>query len=104
MGCDVKKVAVILLGALMPGLLMAADAPAVDSAKLTLAVRRIGLEWSQTDVKNAAEYQDSPISALKADSQTFFKGGFDAALEYDKNRFQWDNGLFMEYGETKLKP
>ncbi|MBO5947152.1 MAG: DUF3078 domain-containing protein [Alphaproteobacteria bacterium] len=99
-----KKVSVILLGALMPGLLMAADAPAVDSAKLTLAVRRIGLEWSQTDVKNAAEYQESPISVLKADSQTFIKGVFDTALEYAKNRFQWDNGLFMEYGETKLKP
>ncbi len=75
-----------------------------NNEKLTLAVRRIGLEWSQTDVKNAEEYQDSPISALKADSQTFIKGVFDTALEYSKNRFQWDNSLFMEYGETKLKP
>ncbi|MFQ6703392.1 MAG: DUF3078 domain-containing protein [Alphaproteobacteria bacterium] len=99
-----KKVSLILLGALLPGMAAAEEAPAVDSAKLTLAVRRIGLEWSQTDVKNAAEYQDSPISALKADSQTFIKGVFDTALEYTKNRFQWDNGLFMEYGETKLKP
>lgn len=104
MGCEVKKVSLILLGALLPGMAAAEEAPAVDSAKLTLAVRRIGLEWSQTDVKNAAEYQDSPISALKADSQTFIKGVFDTALEYTKNRFQWDNGLFMEYGETKLKP
>ena len=104
MGCEVKKVSLVLLGALLPGMAAAEEAPAVDSAKLTLAVRRIGLEWSQTDVKNAAEYQDSPISALKADSQTFIKGVFDTALEYAKNRFQWDNGLFMEYGETKLKP
>ena len=81
-----------------------ADDVVADKGKLTLAVRRIGLEWSQTDVKNAAEYQDSPISALKADSQTFVKGVFDTALEYTKNRFQWDNSLFMEYGETKLKP
>lgn len=104
MGCEVKKVSLVLLGALLPGMAAAEEATAVDSAKLTLAVRRIGLEWSQTDVKNAAEYQDSPISALKADSQTFIKGVFDTALEYAKNRFQWDNGLFMEYGETKLKP
>lgn len=104
MGCEVKKVSLILLGALLPGMAAAEEAPAVDSAKLTLAVRRIGLEWSQTDVKNAAEYQESSISALKADSQTFIKGVFDTALEYTKNRFQWDNGLFMEYGETKLKP
>ena len=100
MGCEVKKVSLVLLGALLPGMAAAEEAPAVDSAKLTLAVRRIGLEWSQTDVKNAAEYQDSPISALKADSQTFIKGVFDTALEYTKNRFQWDNGLFMEYGEA----
>ena len=104
MGCEVKKVSLVLLGALLPGMAAAEEAPAVDSAKLTLAVRRIGLEWSQTDVKNAAEYQESSISALKADSQTFIKGVFDTALEYTKNRFQWDNGLFMEYGETKLKP
>ena len=75
-----------------------------DEKSLVLAVRRIGLEWSKTDVRHAAEYQDSPISALKADSQDFFKGVFDTALEYNKNRFQWDNSLFMEYGETKLKP
>ena len=77
---------------------------ATDAARLTLAVRRIGLEWSKTDVRHAAEYQNSPISAFKADSQTFFKGFFDTALEYSKNRFLWDNSLFMEYGETKLKP
>ena len=81
-----------------------ADDAVADKGKLTLAVRRIGLEWSQTDVKNADVYEDSPVSALKADSQTFMKGVFDTALEYSKNRFQWDNSLFMEYGETKLKP
>ena len=98
-----KKISWVALLGLLPGMALADDVVA-DKGKLTLAVRRIGLEWSQTDVKNAAEYQDSPISALKADSQTFVKGVFDTALEYTKNRFQWDNSLFMEYGETKLKP
>ncbi|MBR1954255.1 MAG: DUF3078 domain-containing protein [Alphaproteobacteria bacterium] len=98
-----KKISWVALLGLSPGMALADDVVA-DKGKLTLAVRRIGLEWSQTDVKNAAEYQDSPISALKADSQTFVKGVFDTALEYTKNRFQWDNSLFMEYGETKLKP
>lgn len=102
--CNVKKVSFILLGALLPGVAMAEDASVADLSNLTLNVRRIGLEWSQTDVKNAAEYQNSPISALKADTQTFVKAVFDTALEYSKNRFQWDNALFMEYGETKLKP
>ncbi len=100
MGCEMKKISVILLVSLLPGLGIA------DEAKkdLVLNVRRIGLEWSKTKVRNSAEYQDSPVSALKADSQDFIKGVFDTALEYNKDRLQWDNGLFMEYGETKLKP
>lgn len=77
---------------------------AANKGSLVLAVRRIGLEWSKTQVRNSLQYQDSPVSALKADSQDFVKGVFDTALEYNKNRFQWDNSLFMEYGETKLKP
>ena len=80
-----------------------ADTAATDSS-LTLAVRRIGLEWSKTDVSHAAEYQSSPVSALKADSQDFIKAVFDTALVYNTEKFQWDNGLFMEYGETKLIP
>ena len=98
-----KKISWVALLGLSPGMALADDAVA-DKGKLTLAVRRIGLEWSQTDVKNADVYEDSPVSALKADSQTFIKAVFDTALEYSKNRFQWDNSLFMEYGETKLKP
>ncbi len=99
-----KKVSVFLMIAMLPMLSMADQGQVDSNASLKLAIRRIGLEWSRTDVKHAGEYQDSPVSALKADSQTFVKGVFDTALEYKKNRFQWDNGLFMEYGETKLQP
>ena len=102
LGDVVKKSCLFLLFSLLPGVAVAEES--ADAAKLTLAVRRIGLEWSKTDVRHAAAYQDSPISVLKADSQTVFKGVFDTALEYSKNRFLWDNSLFMEYGETKLKP
>lgn len=95
-----KKVSMFLMAAILPGLAVADDA----KTDLVLNVRRIGLEWSKTQVRNSADYQDSPVSALKADSQDFIKGIFDTALEYNKDRFQWDNSLFMEYGETKLKP
>ncbi len=97
-----KKVSAFLLVSLLPGLVLA-DA---DNAKkdLVLNVRRIGLEWFKTKVRNSADYQESPVSALKADSQDFIKGVFDTVLEYNKDRLQWDNGLFMEYGESKLKP
>ena len=81
-----------------------AHADDVDEKELYLNVRRIGLELSKTQVRNAAEYQDSPIQALKADSQDFIKGVLDTALEYKRNKFKWDNSLFMEYGKTTLKP
>lgn len=96
-----KRISILLLAVLLPGMAFADDEKSSD---LVLSVRRIGLELSQTTVRNSLEYKDSPISALSADSQEFIKGVFDTALEYKKNRFQWDNALFMEYGETKLKP
>lgn len=94
-----KKISMLVLAMLLP-----CGAFAADGEKLDLNVRRIGLEWSKTTVRHAAEYQNSPVSALKADSQDFIKGIFDTALQYSKGRFQWDNALFMEYGETTLKP
>ena len=95
-----KKIHSALLLGVLPFGALADD----GATSLVLSVRRIGLELSQTQVRNAAEYKDSPVSVLGADSQEFIKGVFDTALEYKKNRFQWDNVLFMEYGETKLKP
>lgn len=99
-----KKVSFILFAAMLPCVSFADEANSADAGSLVLSVRRIGLELSQTQVRHAVEYKDSPVSALNADSQDFIKGVFDTALEYKKNRFQWDNSLFMEYGETKLKP
>lgn len=101
-----KKICGIVLATLLSVPAYAVDEVVANDAGATLdlAIRRIGLEWSKTTVRHAAEYQESPVSALKADSQDFIKGVFDTALEYNKNRFQWDNSLFMEYGETKLKP
>lgn len=99
-----KKIIYILGAVLLPCVAMADDVENQNKTSLVLSVRRIGLELSQTTVRHADLYQSSSISALSADSQEFIKGVFDTALEYKKNRFQWDNGLFMEYGETKLKP
>lgn len=99
-----RKLSCVLLGLFLPCMAMADDGAEATPGSLVLSVRRIGLELSQTTVRHAIEYKDSPISALNADSQEFIKGVFDTALEYKKDRFQWDNSLFMEYGETKLKP
>lgn len=103
-----RKISFLLMAVLFPVASFAAgdDAAVADDVrgKLFLDIRRIGLEWSKTDVRNAAEYQNSPVQALKADSQNFFKGVFDTVLEYKRGKFNWDNSLFMEYGETTLKP
>mgnify|MGYP001776457325 FL=1 len=93
----------------MPLTAMAGDSESLfglshDSQALKLSVRRIGLDWSKTQVRNAAQYQDSPVSALNATSQDYIKGVFDTILEFTKNKFKWDNSLIMEYGKTTLKP
>ena len=104
-----KKISVVLLCLGMPLTAMAGDSESLfglshDSQTLKLSVRRIGLDWSKTQVRNAAQYQDSPVSALNATSQDYIKGVFDTILEFTKNKFKWDNSLIMEYGKTTLKP
>ena len=83
---------------------MPAIAVAADGRELYLDVRRIGLDLSKTDVRHAAEYQNSPVQALRADDQEFIKGVWDTALEYKVGDLNWDNSLFMEYGKTAIKP
>jgi len=93
----------MMLGlAMMPGVALA-DA-GTENTELYLSIRRIGLEMSRTQMRNSAEYADSPVQALSADSQDYIKGVFDTVLEYKKDKLHWDNGLFMEYGKTTLKP
>ena len=100
-----KKILVFLLAVSYPLVAIADDAGTdTKNDDWILNVRRIGLDWSQTRVQNAAEYINSPISALNATSQDYIKGVFDTVLEYTKNKFSWDNTLQMEYGRTTLKP
>lgn len=89
----------LLLG--FPGLLHAKEA-GVSPWKADF--RRVALEFSSTEVKNAKAYANSPNSQLSADSQTVVKGVFDFMLEYQQPYYSWNNGVFMEYGKTKLRP
>ena len=72
-----KVLPFFVLTAILPA---AAYADNPDEIALYLNIRRIGLEMSKTQVRHAAQYQDSPIQALKADSQDFVKGVLDTAL------------------------
>lgn len=98
-----KRISFLLCAILMPCVSFAEDID-LESNELVLNIRRIGLELSKTQIRHAADYQNSPISALNADGQDLVKGIFDTVLEYNHNRFSWDNGLFMEYGKTTLRP
>ena len=85
---------------LVPMVAVAEESP--NETKFNFNVRRIGLDWTKTDMKNSAEYQNSSVAALKASDQQNLKGVFDAALEYGFDRFKWDNSLFMEYGKQSI--
>ena len=91
-----------VLAAIVPLVALADETPMDD--KFNLNVRRIGLDWTKTDIHNPGEYQNSSIAALKASEQENIQGVFDVALEYGFHRFKWDNSLFMEYGKQTIKP
>lgn len=88
------------LAMLMPMVAVADESP--NETKFNLNVRRIGLDWTKTDMKNSEQYQNSSVAALKASDQENLKGVFDVALEYGFDRFKWDNSLFMEYGKQTI--
>ena len=72
--------------------------------ELRANIRRIALEMSSTEVTNADLYSDSPSSELSSDSKTEIKGVIDFVLEYEKPNWQWNNSLYLEYAQTRLKP
>lgn len=98
------------------GIFMAGTATAAETTDETEAVsvvtapqwranmRRLGLQISSTEVDNAGEYQNSPVSALNSDSQTLINGVFDFVLEHERENMRWDNSVFLNYGKTKIKP
>ena len=79
---------------------MADNSP--NETKFNLNIRRLGLDWTKTSMKNADQYQNSSVAALKASDQEDVKGVFDVALEYGFERFKWDNSLFVEYGKQSI--
>lgn len=88
------------LALLMPLVAVADESPKEN--KFNFNVRRIGFDWTKTDMKNSAEYENSSVAALKASNQENLNGVFDVALEYGFDRFKWDNSLFMEYGKQSI--
>ncbi len=98
-----KKIWLLLL----PSLLFATNVKAEETESpygLRANLKKAAFELASTEVKNAEEYRDSPNSKLSGDSETMIKGILDFVLEYEQEKYQWNNSIFMEYGETTLKP
>ncbi len=97
----------LMTAGLFSGVFLGFNTAAADDGEksdLRANFRRVALEMSSTEVKNADLYVDNPNSQLSADSKTMIKGVFDFVLEYEQPNWQWNNSLFMEYGRTELKP
>jgi len=94
------KKLLVLFAAMMTLVAWADETPKEE--KFNLNIRRIGFDWTKTDVHNPGEYQNSSVAALKASDQENVQGVFDVALEYGFDRFKWDNSLFMEYGKQSI--
>lgn len=99
----IRKSAAVAALLLWSAGVQAAEGDTADSS-LKANLKRVAVEISSTDVSNAKEYQNSPVSALNSDSQTVYKGVLDFILEYNNPTSQWNNRLFMNYGKTTLKP
>ena len=61
-----------------------AEETTAPTSELKANLRRLGFEYSKTDVSHAKEYENSPVSQFNADSQSLIKGVLDFALEYNQ--------------------
>lgn len=94
-----KKI-LIIIATVFPFLAFAAEQKA--NVGLRANVKRLALEFSNTSVSNAKEYLGSPIAALRANDELIIKGTFDFALEYEQEKYRWDNKIFAAYGKTTV--
>lgn len=73
------------------------------SGELRANFKRIAIEASSTSVKNGEKYENSPVSSLSADSKTVLAGVFDFAIEYEQEKYRWDNIIYTKYSREKTK-
>ena len=65
-----KKI-LMIAAVLMPVMAIAEESP--NDTKFNLNIRRIGLDWTKTDINNAPEYTNSTVAALAASDQETVK-------------------------------
>ncbi len=65
--------------------------------------KRVGVALSTVKVSNPEPYENSPYFETNSNTQGALKGVFDFGLEYEDALNSWNNNLYMEYGETKVR-
>lgn len=74
-----------------------------NKSELRANFKKIGANITSTNVKNGDRYQNSSVSELSADNETVISGVFDFALEYEAEKYRWDQIAYAKYGRKKTK-
>ncbi len=75
-----------------------------DKRGWQLELKKIALNITSTEVKNADVYQGYPNPRLTADSQSLIQGYFNFGADLHGDKYLWSNTLLMEYGKSKIRP
>ncbi len=67
-------------------------------------LKKLALDITSTEVKNADAYLGFSDARLTSDSQTTLRGHWDSIADYHAEHFLWTNELTMDYGRTKIRP
>ncbi|MBR4356273.1 MAG: hypothetical protein IKP96_06915 [Elusimicrobiaceae bacterium] len=67
-------------------------------------LKKLALDLTSTEVKNAKDYQAFSDARLTSDSQTTVRAGMDSMADYHAEHFLWSNELTLDYGRTKIRP
>lgn len=75
-----------------------------DKRGWQVELKKLALDVTSTEVKNAQAYQDFSDARLTSDSQTALRGSWDSIADYHAKHFLWTNELTLDYGRTKIRP
>lgn len=99
----IKQLRTLFLVTLMTVSCSALAQEEVSKNELRANLKELSFIFANTKVNHADMYQDGTVSELSADTQMQLLGKLDFALEYEREKFRWDNSVKMAYGKTKIK-
>ena len=95
-----KKLCLLVLASILPVLAFAQD----GKEGWQLELRRIALNLTSTQVKNAQKYQGFPDARLSSNDQSLILGDLNFFAGLYMPRGLWSNTLSAQYGKTRVSP